>query len=122
MAINDKKNREIRAACVLADMPLWELAYIYGITDTSLSRIFRQELPKEEKEYLLKIIDEYKSGKDPEILRNEGAIRRIDRHSEKARHKRTTERFSPLDKEDYDRHTAEAIRGLYDYIKSSMEE
>lgn len=122
MSLGNVKNREIRAACILADMPLWELAYIYAIADTSLSRLFRQELPKEEKEYLLKIIDEYKNGKDPEILRHESAIRRIDKRTEKRLRRLTMDRYSPIDKEDYDRHTAQVIKNLYDHIKESLEE
>ena len=50
-------NKEIRSAAKNAGVRLWEVAAAYGINDGNLSRKLRQELPQEEKEKILAIID-----------------------------------------------------------------
>ena len=50
-------NKEIRNAAKSAGVCLWQVAAAYGINDGNFSRKLRQELPKEEKEKLLAIID-----------------------------------------------------------------
>ena len=50
-------NKEIRSAAKNAGVRLWEVAAAYGINDGNFSRKLRQELPQEEKEKILKIID-----------------------------------------------------------------
>ena len=50
-------NKEIRSAAKNAGIRLWEVATAYGINDGNFSRKLRQELPQEEKEKILAIID-----------------------------------------------------------------
>ena len=50
-------NGEIRNAAKKAGIRLWEVAVAYGINDGNFSRKLRQELPQEEKEKILAIID-----------------------------------------------------------------
>lgn len=50
-------NVEIRRAAGSAGVKLWELAEALGIADTSLSRKLRRELPDDEKQRILEIID-----------------------------------------------------------------
>lgn len=50
-------NKEIRTAAKNAGVRLWQVAAAYGISDGNFSRKLRQELPQEEKEKILAIID-----------------------------------------------------------------
>lgn len=50
-------NTEIRRSAKNAGVRLWEVAAAYGINDGNFSRKLRQELPQEEKEKILAIID-----------------------------------------------------------------
>lgn len=51
-------NKEIRAAAKKAGICLWEIAEAYGINDGNFSRKLRKELPQEEKDKILAIIDQ----------------------------------------------------------------
>ena len=50
-------NNEIRQAAKSAGLYLWQVAAAYGVNDSNFSRKLRNELPKEEKEKILLIID-----------------------------------------------------------------
>ena len=50
-------NKEIRSAAKNAGVRLWQVAAAYGISDGNFSRKLRKELPQEEKEKILAIID-----------------------------------------------------------------
>lgn len=50
-------NKDIRAAAKEAGVFLWQIAAKYGINDGNFSRKLRQELPPEEKEKVLGIIE-----------------------------------------------------------------
>ena len=50
-------NTDIKVAAIRAGVKLWELAEALGIADTSLSRKLRRELPDDEKQRILEIID-----------------------------------------------------------------
>lgn len=50
-------NQEIRSAAKNAGICLWQVAAAYGISDGNFSRKLRKELPKEEKEKILAIIE-----------------------------------------------------------------
>ena len=50
-------NLEIRTAAKKAGVFLWEVADAYGVTDGNFSRKLRKELPADEKEKILVIID-----------------------------------------------------------------
>lgn len=50
-------NKEIRIAAKNAGVRLWEVAAAYGVNDSNFSRKLRQELPQQEKEKILAIID-----------------------------------------------------------------
>lgn len=60
-------NKEIRSAAKNAGVRLWEVAAAYGINDGNFSRKLRQELPQEEKEKILAIIDRLTQEKQEEI-------------------------------------------------------
>ena len=56
------KNQKIRQAAVQAGVRLWEIAMALGITDSMLSRKLRVELPEDERDRILGIIDHIKDG------------------------------------------------------------
>lgn len=51
------KNFEIRDATKKAGVRLWQVAEEYGVNDGNFSRKLRKELPKEEKEKIMSIIE-----------------------------------------------------------------
>ena len=51
------KNVEVRSAYMLAGIKQWQLAEAMGISETHFSRKLRKELPQEEKQTILEIID-----------------------------------------------------------------
>lgn len=50
-------NKEIREAVKNAGIRLWQVAAVYGVNDGNFSRKLRQELPPEEKQKIMGIID-----------------------------------------------------------------
>lgn len=52
------KNFEIRTAAQKAGVRLWQVAEEYGVNDGNFSRKLRKELPKEEKEKIMGIIEQ----------------------------------------------------------------
>lgn len=50
-------NKEIREAAKKKGVMLWQLAEALGIQDSGLSRKLRHELPEQEKEKMLLVID-----------------------------------------------------------------
>ena len=52
------KNLDIRHKAKCSGVKLWEIAEGIGITDSNFSRKLRRELPKEERERILRLIDE----------------------------------------------------------------
>lgn len=51
-------NREIREKAKANNVRLWQIAEQVGINDGNFSRKMRKELPQQEKEKILKIIDD----------------------------------------------------------------
>ncbi len=62
-----RANMEIRNAVKKAGIRLWEVAAACGINDGNFSRKLRQELPQEEKEKILAIIDRLAQDKQEAI-------------------------------------------------------
>lgn len=58
------QNQEIRRAIASAKIRYWEVATEYGCTDGTFSRKLRQELPAEEKEKILQIIQKLSKKKE----------------------------------------------------------
>lgn len=56
------ENMMIREAARTARVKLWEIAYAMGITDSTLSRRLRRELPEEEQQKILALIQRIKEG------------------------------------------------------------
>lgn len=56
------KNQEIRLAVKKSGVRLWMVAEVLGIQDSALSRKLRRELPDEEKERILGIIQTLAGG------------------------------------------------------------
>lgn len=52
------KNFEIRDAAQKAGVRLWQVAEEYGVNDGNFSRRLRKELPTEEKEKIMGIIEQ----------------------------------------------------------------
>ena len=50
-------NKEIREAAKRSGVYLWQVADAYGVNDGNFSRKLRKELPQEEKQNILEIID-----------------------------------------------------------------
>ncbi len=56
------KNMQIRQNAETSRVKLWEIAEVLGITDSTLSRKLRKELPDDEQERILAIIERLKDG------------------------------------------------------------
>lgn len=54
-----RKNQDIRDAATAAGVRLWRIADALGITDGTLSRRLRHELPQSEKERILEVIQAF---------------------------------------------------------------
>ena len=52
-----KKNLEIRRAAREARLRLWQVAKAYGITDSGLSKMLRDELPPEKQAIIMNVIE-----------------------------------------------------------------
>ena len=52
-----KANQDIRNAVANSGFKLWELAEALHLNDGNLSRKLRRELPKEEKEMMVSVLD-----------------------------------------------------------------
>ena len=52
------KNARIRVAMTLQNMKQWELAEKMGISEASVSRLLRHELPEAEQNRIIKLIEE----------------------------------------------------------------
>lgn len=52
-----RANAEIRESAKRAGVCLWQVAAARGINDSNFSRKLRQELPQEEKEKILEVIE-----------------------------------------------------------------
>lgn len=57
-------NREIREAAKRAGVHLWQVAEECGMNDGNFSRKLRKELPQEEKQNILEIINRLSKGKE----------------------------------------------------------
>lgn len=51
------KNKDIRQAAKTAGVKLWQVAEVVGVNDGNFSRKLRHELPEDEKQKILEIID-----------------------------------------------------------------
>lgn len=51
------KNSRIRVAMTLHSMKQWELAEIMGMSEASVSRLLRHELPEEAQDRIIEIIE-----------------------------------------------------------------
>ncbi|MBE6677922.1 MAG: hypothetical protein E7597_03910 [Ruminococcaceae bacterium] len=56
-------NLDIRNAAANAGVKLWEIAEVYGISDTNFSKKLRRELPEPEKVKIFAIIEQIHSEK-----------------------------------------------------------
>lgn len=61
------RNVEIRSAYMSAGVKQWQLAETLGISETHFSRKLRKELPQEEKEKILEVIDQMAQKKQETI-------------------------------------------------------
>ncbi len=55
--MSNTANKEIREAAKSAGICLWQVAEKIGVNDGNFSRKLRKELPQQEKEHILTIID-----------------------------------------------------------------
>ncbi len=55
--MSNSANAQIRKAAKVAGICLWQVAEQYGITDGNFSRKLRRELPTQEQEKILEIIN-----------------------------------------------------------------
>ncbi len=53
-------NEEIRRLIFESNVPKWKIAKEYGCTDSTFSKKLRVELPQEEKDKIIAIIDKLK--------------------------------------------------------------
>lgn len=59
------KNKAIREAAKEHGVKLWEIAEALGINDGNLSRKLRRELPDDEQERIISVIEEIARGREP---------------------------------------------------------
>ena len=52
------RNNEIRQSAKAAGVKLWQIAEVVGVNDGNFSRKLRHELPEDEKQKILEIIDQ----------------------------------------------------------------
>ena len=57
-------NEHIKRYAKDRGVKLWEVAYRYGITDATFSRKLRRELPTQEREKIMEIINELAKEKE----------------------------------------------------------
>ena len=50
-------NKEVRRAARIANVPIWKVAYALGISEPTIFRWLRTELPEEKKSAILEAID-----------------------------------------------------------------
>ena len=50
-------NQEVREAAKAKNIQLWAVAEVLGISEASMTRKMRRELPEEEKQRILSLID-----------------------------------------------------------------
>ena len=55
--VKNMKNEDIRLAAKTAGVKLWQVAEVVGVNDGNFSRKLRHELPEDEKQKILEIID-----------------------------------------------------------------
>lgn len=60
------KNIGIRNYAKKNNVKLWEIADVYGVSDVTLSKKLRYELPEKEKENIMQIIDDLAKAKEDE--------------------------------------------------------
>lgn len=53
------KNEKNRIALLLNKVKVWELTKILGVSETTVTRRLRDELPEPEQERICKLIEEY---------------------------------------------------------------
>jgi len=70
MSVNNKKkeelalsNEDLKAIAKKSGLYLWQVADIYGLSDTNFSKLLRKELPDEKKNRILAIIKELSTRK-----------------------------------------------------------
>lgn len=51
-------NDDLRKALKEADVFYWQVADVYGLSDTNFSKLLRKELPKNKKARIFKIVEE----------------------------------------------------------------
>ena len=56
------KNQAIRQAAMAKGVRFWQIAEVLGVHENTLSRRLRSELPQEELERILSIIDDLSKG------------------------------------------------------------
>ena len=61
------KNAEIRCACIVAGIKLWQLATTLGYSESHFSRKLRTELPQEEKDKVMAAINKLAQEKQEAI-------------------------------------------------------
>lgn len=50
-------NKEVRRAARIANVPIWKVVYALGISEPTIFRWLRTELPEEKKSAILEAID-----------------------------------------------------------------
>lgn len=63
-----EKNKDIRLAFKEAGLKHWQVAYALGISEATMVRRLRQELPKEEKSHILQTVEKLKDQAVKEVV------------------------------------------------------
>ena len=57
-------NKEVRKAARIADIPMWKIAMVLGISEPTIFRWLRTELPEDKKEAMMAAITKLAADKE----------------------------------------------------------
>ncbi len=52
-------------------VPQWQIADALGVSEPTITRMLRHEVPEEKLNHIIQIIDRLATGEDPEVIRHE---------------------------------------------------
>ena len=124
-------NSIIKDYAKINGVKIYELAHAYGYSDTgSFYKRLHYEFSKDEKQYLVSLVDKIAKGEDINELHVAGKnriiqekMKRVDAWLAKQGRDvvRKMDRFSADDEDDYHRATEQVIKSLSEQIRESME-
>ncbi|MBQ6592532.1 MAG: hypothetical protein IJH98_06545 [Solobacterium sp.] len=63
--MESKNNMPVRDCARIANVPMYKVADLMGISESTLTKKMRYEWPPEEQRRVIQLIEQYASGKEP---------------------------------------------------------